>query len=273
MRTPIDLTGQTFERWLVIERADMKTTDGKTLWRCRCACGTLRSVREKSLRQGTSRSCGCWAKEQTGQRVRTHGLSHLPEYWAWHNMCRRCTRPDDPAFPLYGGRGITVCPAWQKSFVQFYGDVGPRPSPKHSIERRDNDLGYTKDNAYWALANIQNRNKRSNRLLTFQGQTLCVRDWADMLGTRHQYLYARLKKGWSVEDTLTIPIPQKQYTLITLHGITKNLRQWCTFYGQYPSTVRKRMKNGWSIEGALITPPTPAKQHGHNHGSPSKSSY
>ena len=89
-----------------------------------------------------------------------HGRAHSPEWNAWRNARYRCTQRSSPDWVNYGGRGITMCAEWQQSFAAFYRDVGPRPTPLHSLDRKNNDGNYEPGNVRWALKSTQNRNKR-----------------------------------------------------------------------------------------------------------------
>jgi hypothetical protein len=119
-------------------------------------------------------------------------------------MLQRCYNPHHASYPYYGGRGITVCLEWQQSFMAFYTDMGPRPTPRHSIERKNNDLGYEPTNCRWATRKEQVRNRRRNRFITFQGQTLCLTDWAEVTGINASTLSHRFHAGWDIEAMLTI---------------------------------------------------------------------
>ena len=134
-----------------------------------------------------------------------NGRSHRPEYSNWSAMKARCLNPNHKNFKQYKGRGIKVCERWRNSFDNFYADMGPKPSPKHSIERRDNDGDYEPSNCFWATQAEQRRNQRNNRLLTFDGKTQCLIDWAAETGISRQAIYRRLKRGWDVQKALTIP--------------------------------------------------------------------
>lgn len=129
---------------------------------------------------------------------------YLPEYRSWLGMRQRCFQPNNPAYPGYGGRGITVCPEWS-DFAAFYRDMGPRPSPTHSLDRIDNDGPYSRENCRWATKSEQARNRRSNRLLTLNGETMLQSDWAKRLGVEDRRLEHRLSLGWTVERVLTQP--------------------------------------------------------------------
>jgi len=130
-----------------------------------------------------------------------HGKYLSPEYKVWGNMRSRCLNPNHPRYKDWGGRGITVVDKWL-TFDGFYDDMGERPSPKHTIERRDNTLGYSKENCYWATTKEQSANRRSNKYLSFQGLTLCHRDWAEKLGISKTTIYRRIRYGWPIEQIL-----------------------------------------------------------------------
>lgn len=148
----IDLTGQRFSLLLVVKRAD-NGRRGETYWQCKCDCGAVRNVRASHLRCGKTRSCGCVTKS------RTHGMYASPEYTAWHQMRQRCLNTRHAAYAGYGGRGITVCSEWS-SFENFFVDLGPRPSDKHSLDRVNNNGNYEPSNCRWATHSQQMRNRR-----------------------------------------------------------------------------------------------------------------
>ena len=131
-----------------------------------------------------------------------HNRYHSPEYRSWAALKSRCFDPQNSAYHYYGGRGISVCERWT-SFEHFYTDMGPRPSPKHSIDRINNNGDYCRENCRWATSQEQCRNTRRTHLLTFEGKTLCVTDWALILGIDRHTIIRRLKRGWSVEKTLS----------------------------------------------------------------------
>jgi hypothetical protein len=196
----IDITGQRFGRWTAISYAD-------SVWTCRCDCGTERRVVGKTLRNGSSKSCGCYNAEVAGRHLRKHGMAHRTnvEYKAWCQMRTRCMNRNGKNWADYGGRGIEVCERWN-DFTAFYADMGPRPSPKHSLDRLDVNGNYEPGNCRWATVKEQRRNIRTNRLLTHHGKTMTVAAWADELGVRKGILYTRLFNGWSDEKVLTQPV-------------------------------------------------------------------
>ena len=125
-----------------------------------------------------------------------------PEFGVWRSMVQRCTNPKIKHFHNYGGRGIKVCKRW-RVFKNFLADMGQRPSIRHTLERKKNNLGYYKANCKWATRREQAENRRDNQLVTFHGRTLCVVAWARKLGINANTLCYRLRRGWTVERALT----------------------------------------------------------------------
>lgn len=209
------LEGQTFGRLTVIERAGSLTlSNGKrrAQWRCRCSCGAETLSTTNRLTMGNTRSCGCLMVETQRLNRRTHGAAGtrrgdpaLPEYGVWVGMRDRCCRPSNKYFANYGGRGITVCERWREDFAAFLADMGARPSEAHSIDRIDNNAGYSPENCRWATRHEQTRNTRRTRLIAFRGETLCLLDWAARIGIAREVIAGRLNRGWSVERALTAP--------------------------------------------------------------------
>lgn len=169
---------------------------------CQCSCGTMKMIAAGSLRQKLTKSCGCLRRE-VGGRDPTHGMSGTPEYAAWQNLIQRCENPNHVDYANYGGRGIHVHPLWKNNFELFFAEVGSRPSPKHSIDRINNSLGYVPGNLRWATATQQLRNRRTNRMLTFRGRTQCLVAWAEEIGISKRTLHQRLASGMPVERALT----------------------------------------------------------------------
>jgi hypothetical protein len=159
---PEDMTGWVFGQWTVLGPGEPRPRSGFVNWRCRCSCGEERLVASGSLRQGKSTSCD---HEGNGRRAslakRTiHGLSSTSEYSIWGNMRRRCYNTTDKSYASYGGRGIKICAEWKNDFLAFYADMGPRPSPLHSVDRINVDGNYEPGNCRWATATEQTHNRR-----------------------------------------------------------------------------------------------------------------
>lgn len=197
----IDLTGQRFGEWTVIERTVNPKIPNRTHYRCQCSCGTIRSVDAANLRYQKSTNCG----HKSGKPQERHGLFHLPEYSVWQDMIYRCTRQTHRQWSDYGGRGICVYQPWIDSFAQFYKDVGPRPSYKHSLDRfPNNDGNYEPGNVRWATQSQQLRNTRYTRWIEFRGRRMVLKDWARELGIYPGQLGRRIDK-YGIEVALSAP--------------------------------------------------------------------
>lgn len=157
-------------------------------WHCECACGKTKEIATKNLVGFRSQSCGCGIGEAAQKRCRTHGGSKTPEYRSWNTMRYRCRAEKN-----YADRGITVCRRWQK-FVCFLADMGPRP-PGTSLERRNNDKGYSPGNCVWATKKTQLRNTRRNLNYTYDNRTQCLAAWCEELGLTYDATYARLRRN------------------------------------------------------------------------------
>lgn len=178
---------------------------------CRCECGTEKPVYWGNLSQGYSTNCGCRGMRLFTSARRKHGMTDSVEYQTWGNMKDRCGNPSNKSYQDYGARGITVCDKWINDFAAFFADMGPRPSPQHTIERVNNDKGYSPDNCVWATKQVQKNNTRRNRRLTFNGETLTITEWSRRLGGHHRTVAWRLKRGWSLERALTEPRMVNQF--------------------------------------------------------------
>jgi len=195
----LDLTGQAFERLTVIE---IVSRGHDTLWRCRCECGQETTASTSDLRRGRRKSCGCLRLEKAITHGQTRHGRKPREYAAWEQMFQRCENSRNDRYRHYGGRGIRVCEQW-RDYAAFFSDVGPCPDG-YSLDRINNDGNYEPGNVRWATWAEQRRNTSKNHRVTFQGETLCLADWAKRLGFKHQScLTRRLQRGWSVERTLT----------------------------------------------------------------------
>ncbi len=162
-------------------------------WQCRCICGKIKIVNGRFLRNGRSKSCGCKRRIIRGD----HFMSQSPEYGVWAQMKKRCYNPNAINYKDYGGRGIKVCKRWLHSFPNFFADLGKRPSPTHSLDRINNNRGYSPPNCRWTKTAQQNRNQRKTRRLVFRGKKYCAYEFARYLGVHGSTVLRYLNKSWS----------------------------------------------------------------------------
>jgi hypothetical protein len=204
-RKKIDLSNRTFGRLRVMEPAG-KNRHGAYLWKCSCECGTEKVLTTSNLVHGNIISCGCKQAENRFKHGHAkRGQTRSPEYSSWSKMLNRCSDPNHRMWKRYGGRGITVCERWN-SFKLFLEDMGPMPAPKFTIERINNDGNYEPGNCRWATRKEQGNNRYTNRLLTHDGKTLTIMQWAEVTGIRFGVIWDGLDRGWPVAEALTAPV-------------------------------------------------------------------
>lgn len=204
-----DMTGQRFGMLVVVCRAE-NTQSGRATWRCRCDCGKEVVVRGGNLRSGGTKSCGCYKVACLNRSKTTHHGSNTRLYRIWSNMKDRCYRPANDRYRDYGGRGIGVCEAWRASFEAFRDwAVSSGYRDNLTIDRKDNDLGYSPENCRWTNRAAQNNNTRRNRYVTYGDETHTVSEWARMRGLTETALRLRLNRGWPLEAALTTPLREK----------------------------------------------------------------
>lgn len=173
---------------------------------CTCSCGNEKVARLSHLRSGSVKSCGCLLKTVPKKVHGKHLLSTTKECKIWSDMVHRCTNKSSRVFSLYGGRGITVCESWlgDDGFLNFLSDMGSKPDGM-TLDRIDNNLGYSKENCRWATMKTQSNNRRSNVFLTANGKTMTIAEWSKELGFSKSTIRERLKLGWSVEQCINTP--------------------------------------------------------------------
>lgn len=192
-----ELDGQVFGLWTVLKYHG--SSGQGAMWLCRCECGTERPTYASSLVTGRSLSCGC-ARPGNIKHGHNAGAGQSPTYKSWRNMLARCGNPKHAAYHVYGGRGIAVCAEWH-SFVQFLEDMGERPKGK-TLDRIDNNKGYSKANCRWLTMREQCSNRANNHRITHNGESHIISEWARLLGIKEGTIRARVCRGFSDADAL-----------------------------------------------------------------------
>lgn len=247
----IPMIGVTFNRLTVLERV-ANNNERKAMYLCSCSCGKQTTTLGKELRNGRTKSCGCYGREVRHASVTTHGCASTKTYQIWRGIIDRCHNPNSHAYKWYGTKGIIVCKKWRDDFSTFLADMGERPDGM-TIDRIKNHLGYAPGNCRWATRKQQANNKQNNVLFTCHGKSQTASQWADEIGIKRSTLYARLhSKRMTIERALSFK--DRVVAKATLNGETKTMADWCRHFEIDYRTVRHRLKRKWQVEAALTTP-------------------
>ena len=198
-RRIVDITGMTFGRLTVIERAGV--VKNKMMWRCRCTCGKEIVVAGVSLRSGNTTSCGCYNRDV----ITKHGLHKSRLYKIWRGMRERCYNVNTKNFMRYGGRGISICEEWFEFEAFKNWALSHGYTSELTIDRIDNEKGYSPDNCRWATLKEQENNKSSNRMIEFNGEKHTMSEWSEITGICYSTLHGRLER-YDIEKALTAPV-------------------------------------------------------------------
>jgi hypothetical protein len=210
-----DITGREFNRLTVLGYAG-KNKHNNNLWNCRCKCRNEIIVESHSLICGNTKSCGCLQKEKATITLlnmsMTHGLSRDKNhqktrlYRIWAGIRTRCLNSNDKTFKNYGQRGICICNEWKNNFKVFHDwAIANGYSDNLTIERINNDGDYEPSNCKWADDIEQANNKRTSRIITFNGMAKTLSQWAKYYNINYNMLFERLKRGWTFEKAITTP--------------------------------------------------------------------
>lgn len=200
MTSKPSVAGTRFGKLVAVEFVDLVKTSRLQRWRFRCDCGATKVIRLSHVKAGLIVSCGC----HKAAKVRTHGRSRTPEHAVWAAMIQRCRNPNSPNRHNYGARGITVCERWG-DFANFLEDMGLRPAPDMTLDRIDNDKGYSPENCRWVSKKGNARNTRRNRYVIFRGKRITIAEAAEIAGTDPSTMWRRLDNGWPTERAVTQP--------------------------------------------------------------------
>lgn len=200
--------GTTYGRWTVV--GEKIRRNNRTFIPCKCACGAEKEVEFQNLKSGISTSCGCFRKELRQKRMLVHGEKYTRLYETWIKMRARCNNPNDIRYKSYGGRGIKVCDEWERSYIAFRDWANANGYNENltwkecSIDRIDNNKGYSPDNCRWTDINTQARNRRNTILIEYDGKTQTATEWSRELGISRQTICSRYKRGLSAKDILFV---------------------------------------------------------------------
>ena len=200
----IDLTGKRFGKLVVLKRVE-NNMHRQPQWECLCDCGNKTIVVGQKLRKGITKSCGCLVYEQKARM--THGMTGTVLHNRWLNMKSRCFNPKNKRYARYGGRGITVCPEWM-DFSNFYEwSMANGFSENLSLDRIDNDKGYSPENCRWANPKQQSNNTSRNVKICYNGEEKTLSEWCELLNLDYKLIHGRIhQSGMTFEEAITNPL-------------------------------------------------------------------
>lgn len=195
MNLPLDITGQRYGRLIAIQR--VPNHGRRTAWLFQCDCGARVELQLENVRAGITSSCGCLRIDVTRARSLTHG-HHIGRresrtLKSYTHAKARCFNVNDPKYPQYGGRGITMCPEWAQNFETFLRDMGECP-PGRTLDRVNVHGHYEPRNCRWATPAQQARTRTDNVLVIDQGQTMILKDFAARVGVNYKKLSSTMRR-------------------------------------------------------------------------------
>jgi hypothetical protein len=214
MRTIQDISNRRFGRLIAIKLAFVKPLKRGTLhfWLCKCDCGKEKSISKQKLLSGETKSCGCLQRDTAKRDSTTHGLAGHPLWSLWRDIRNRCYNPKVNSYHLYGGRGVAMCEEWRNDFMAFYNWAignGWKPGLQIDKDKKAREIGvepllYSPERCEFVTPKENNNNRRSNVYIEFNGETKTVAQWSELYGMSQHLVSARLRRGWPIEQALTI---------------------------------------------------------------------
>lgn len=251
MGSPINIIGERYGRLIVLSL--YKKTDKHTWFKCICDCGNTSIVIQNNIRKGTTQSCGCLQSERASIANWKHGENGSSEYNTWSSIKDRCYNKNNDRYADWGGRGIRVCERWldeNDGFKNFLFDMGRKPSPSHSIDRFPNNEGdYEPTNCRWATVPQQNRNKRSNIWIEYDGKKMILADWATYFGVTYSTLKEHLSKK-DISDVVKFYKNKKTGRKLSDSDVVEIRRR--VIDGEYQSDLAKIFKVSHGLINSIV---------------------
>lgn len=210
-RTLDDITGKRFGKWLVVEKVEGTQGVCNSIWKCKCDCGTEKSIKGINLIRGKSKSCGCLKTRICTDRFSKHGMSDTKVYQSWEAMIARCECESNVSYENYHSKGISVCSEWRDSFETFYEYVSKLEhfgEKGYSLDRINNNDGYKPGNVRWADRYTQNNNTSKNIYIELNGETKTLAQWVKLYDLKYYTVLYRMRRGWSAYEALTTPVKE-----------------------------------------------------------------
>ena len=245
------MAGKKYSSLTAIKAVGVTAKSRNVIWLFHCECGNKCEIDGYSVRSGKSTSCQECGSKRTVAASITHGLTNTSEYSVWTDIKTRCYNKNRPEYNDYGGRGIFVCDRWlgKDGFSNFLSDMGKRPRNDLSIERVNNDKGYSPSNCVWATIYVQANNRRNNKKILFEGRWISPKIFSRLTGIRYNTVLARINAGKSGSDLFKRIQTEGS---ITYNGITDTYKGWSNRTGIKISTISMRLtKYKWPLEKAL----------------------
>lgn len=198
----IDVSGLTFGSLTALHP---ERKGNHVFWRCACRCGGTPLIRVDRLQSRRPGDCACPRRAHGYARRGQYG----PEYRTWMRMNSRCYVVGDNSYDRYGAKGVTVCGEWRRDFLAFLNHIGPKPGPEYTLDRIYGSRGYEPGNVRWATRKEQQNNLSTNRLISCQGRTRTVAQWADEIGLPYNTVHQRIQDGWPPERAFNEPVAHR----------------------------------------------------------------
>lgn len=228
----------------------------RAFWECECDCGKRVFVRGSALKNGTTKSCGCYKIELQSKKMKKHNMSHTRIHGIWCNMRCRCNKEYEPTYVYYGARGIKVCPEWDNTndgFQNFYEwALENGYSDNLTLDRVDVNGNYEPLNCRWVDMKTQNRNKRNNHYINVNGEKMILTDVAEMLGITRAGILQRIDRGMSVEEAVSKPKEIQDRKYVYYQGKNMTLKEFSEETGIKVDTLVSRMYRGHTSANELM---------------------